>query len=282
MSNIVISTDSTADLSPELIAKHKISIAPLHVILGEDDYLDGVNITPQMIFEYVAKTGVLPKTSACSVEQYLTLFAELLKNNDEVIHFDISTDCSSSGVNAKLASESFNGKVHVIDTRQLSTGQGLLVMKAVDLRAEGKSAKEIVDYIESIKNKTQTSFVVDTTDYLCKGGRCSSVANLMANIFKIHPSIDMKDGKLGVKKKYRGKLKSCIAKYVDDLAEEYKDYDDTRVFITHASCTDDIVDCIKEKLQQEFKFKEIIVTVAGSVVTSHCGQGTLGVLFIRN
>ena len=277
---IAITTDSTADLSPDLLEKNGIIVFPLHVILGADEYSDGVDITPQMIFDYVAEKKILPKTSAGSVEEYTDFFAERLKAADRVIHYNISSECSVTHNNAAAAAEQFGGKVSVVDSRHLSTGQGLVVLRACDLLREGKSAEEIVKDSEEIKQRTQTSFVVDVVDYLYKGGRCTAAALFATKLLKIHPSIIMVDGKLIPHKKYMGSLKRSIGKYVDDLAEEYPSYDDTRVFITHTCCDPEIVDLVKEKVAQQFRFKEMIETKAGSVVTSHCGQGTLGVLFV--
>ena len=281
MAKILISTDSTCDLSKEILSERGIKQTSLHVLLGTKEYSDGIDIVPDDIFKYVKETGVLPKTSAYTINDYQNFFFENLKEYDYIIHFTISSDLSSTYNNAVLASQEFEGRVKVIDSRNLSTGQGLLVLKACDLKEEGKSFEEIVQVMEEERFHVQTSFVVDTVEYLYKGGRCSGAARLASNLFKIHPSIDMVEGKLVPKKNYRGTLKKCIEKYVLDLVEEYKSYDDTRVFITHASASDYVVSLIKEVVSKNFSFKEIIVTVAGSVVTSHCGQGTLGVLFIK-
>lgn len=277
---IAISTDSTADLSKEILEKYNISVAPLHVSLGEKDFKDGVDITPNDIFDFVKKENILPKTSACSVFEYKEIFDRLLEQNDHVIHFTISSKCSSTYNNAVLAASDYDGKVDVIDTFHLSTGQGLLVLKACDLIEGGKELKEVIDTINDLKNKVQTSFVVDTLDYLYKGGRCTAVARVATKLFSIHPSIIMRDGVLGVGKKYLGKLKKSIEGYAYDLAKEYTSYDNTRVFITHSCCSSDIVESTKKIVSSCFKFKEIIETQAGSVVTSHCGKGTLGILFI--
>ena len=281
MAKILISTDSTCDLSKEILSERGIKQTSLHVLLGTNEYSDGIDIVPDDIFKYVKETGVLPKTSAYTIMDYQKFFFDNLKEYDYIIHFTISSDLSSTYSNAVLASQEFEGRVKVIDSRNLSTGQGLLVLKACDLKEEGKSFEEIVQVMEEERFHVQTSFVVDTVEYLYKGGRCSGAARLASNLFKIHPSIDMVEGKLVPKKNYRGTLKKCIEKYVLDLVEEYKSYDDTRAFITHASASDGVVSLIKEVVSKNFSFKEIIVTVAGSVVTSHCGQGTLGVLFIK-
>lgn len=281
MAKIIISSDSTSDLTPEIIQSRHIPIVPLHVLLGEKEYSDGVNITPQNIFDFVKEKNILPKTSATSVFEFQEFFTKLLKEGDYVIHFDISNEISSTYQNATIAAAQFEGKVKVFDSRNLSTGIGALVMKAIDMRDEGKSFEEICAFMEKKRFEVQTSFVVDTVDYLHKGGRCSSAALLATKVFGIHPSIDMREGRLIADKKYRGSLLKCIEKYVSDLAEKYPTYDDTRVFITHSCCTDSIVEAIRKEVKEKFRFKDIIVTTAGSVITSHCGQGTLGVLFIK-
>ncbi len=281
MADVIITSDSTCDLSKEQIERENIGIFPLSVILGDKQYKDGLDITPETIFEFVEASKILPKTSAGSVEEYEKFFRKFTDAGKEVVHFNISAKASVSHENAKAAAAKIGGGVYVCDSMALSTGQGLLVMKACDLRAEGKSAEQIFKTVQGLKDKIQTSFVVDRMDYLHKGGRCSSIAYIATILLKIHPYIDMKEGELIVKKKYRGSLKRCIDLYVDDLIEEYGEYDDTRCFITHTRCEREIVDAVREKVQKGFRFKEIIETDAGSVITSHCGKGTLGVLFIK-
>jgi DegV family protein with EDD domain len=277
---IIISTDSTADLSTNLYESRKINIVPLHVILGGQEYSDGIDINPEMIYQYVEANKILPKTSAVAVGEYYKNFENALKDADYLIHFNISSECSSTIQNAKLAAEQFDGKVKIIDSRHLSTGQGLLVLKACDLRDEGKDVDEIVRIIEETKKKVQTSFVIDTLDYLAKGGRCSSLSLIASKLFKIHPRINMPDGQLIVGKKHFGSLFNCINTYVDDIISEYPNYDETRVFVTHTNCSPTIVEAVKNKLKEKCHFQVIEETIAGSVVTSHCGKGTLGVLFI--
>ena len=222
MAKILISTDSTCDLSKEILSERGIKQTSLHVLLGTKEYSDGIDIVPDDIFKYVKETGVLPKTSAYTIMDYQKFFFDNLKEYDYIIHFTISSDLSSTYSNAVIASQEFEGRVKVIDSRNLSTGQGLLVLKACDLKEEGKSFEEIVQVMEEERFHVQTSFVVDTVEYLYKGGRCSGAARLASNLFKIHPSIDMVEGKLVPKKNYRGTLKKCIEKYVLDLVEEYK------------------------------------------------------------
>lgn len=279
--NVRITSDSTCDLG-ELVKKHNVGILPLQVNLDDKAYRDGVDIAPQDIFDFVAKTKILPKTSAPSVAEYEEFFAEQLKTYDAVIHFNISSKSSGSHNFAKLASESFDGKVRVIDSQALSSGQGLLVLKAVDLLNAGKSVDEIEDTVNALRPFVNTSFVPDQLDYLHKGGRCSGMTMFVANALKIHPKIVMKEGQLMQGGKYRGVMTRCISNYIDDLKQMYPSYDKTRCFITHSSADKELVDVAKAKVKELFDFDEIIETVAGSIITSHCGKGTLGVLFIYN
>ena len=275
---IQLTADSTCDLG-ESVAQRNIGIMPLSVILGEKSYLDGVDIVPQDIFDYVAKTGVLPKTAAPSIVDYEEFFKRYTDEGKTVIHFNISSKSSSSHSYAKEAAKSLPN-VFVIDSHALSSGQGLLVMKAADMLKEGKSAEEIVAAIECLIPNVNTSFVPDRLDYLYKGGRCSRMAMYGANILKIHPLIEMNQGQLVAEKKYRGSMEKCIGAYIDDLAEKYPEYDTTRCFITHSSADRELVEFAKEKVKRTFSFGEILETVAGSVITGHCGRNTLGVLFI--
>lgn len=276
---VKITSDSTCDLG-ELVEKFNIGIMPLNVILDTETYHDGVNIQPQDIFSFVEKNNMLPKTSARSLIDYEEFFAENLKEADEIVHFNISSKCSVSHDVAKQAAESFGGKVKVIDSMALSSGQGLLVVKACELRDQGKTATEIVEEVLPLREKVNTSFVPDHLDYLYKGGRCSKMEMYGANLLKIHPMIFMQDGALGVKKKYRGPMPRCISNYIDDLHTEFTAYDKTRCFVTHSNADPALVELAVKKVKEIFDFEEVVVTVAGSVVTGHCGRNTLGVLFI--
>ncbi len=277
--SIRITSDSTCDLG-ELVAKHNIGILPLQVNLDASAYFDGVDITPEDIFKFVAETKMLPKTSAPSIADYQEFFKKQLETYDEVIHFNISAKSSGSHNMAKQAAEEFCGKVRVIDSMALSSGQGLLVMKAVDMLAQGKSADEIEETVLALREKVNTSFVPDSLDYLHKGGRVSGMVKMAANLLKIHPLIYMEKGQLVPGKKYRGKMSFLIKQYVEDLKQQYPNYDKTRCFITHSSADQELVDAAKEKVKELFDFDEIVETVAGSIITSHCGRNTLGVLFI--
>ena len=279
---IKITADSTCDLSPELVEKYGIGIMPLHVIMNDVTYSDGVDVVPQDIFRYVAETGVLPTTAAPSIEEYVNFFTPLAKEYDAVIHINRSSKASSSYDNAVSASKAVKGKVYPVDSHALSTGQGLLVLKACDLAGEGYKPKEIVDEIIRLRKNVNTSFVPDALDYLHKGGRCSLAALMGAKVLKLHPMIDMKEGKLYAKKKYKGNIERCLKNYVAELAQTYPSYDRKRCFITHSSCEEELVGKVREQVKTLFGFDEILETVAGCVVTGHCGKNTLGVLFIYN
>ncbi len=277
--SIRITSDSTCDLG-EWVEKRNIGILPLQVNLDANSYHDGVDITPQDIFDFVAETKQLPKTSAPSIGDYEEFFTEQLKTADEVLHFNISAKSSGSHNMAVQAAEAFGGKVKVVDSMALSSGQGLLVMKAADLRDEGKSIDEIVEEIQSLRCKVNTSFVPDRLDYLHKGGRVSGFVNLAATVLNIHPLIYMQNGQLIPGKKYKGKMARCIQQYIADLKEMYPSYDTTRCFVTHSSADEELVSLAKDIVKENFQFDEILETVAGSIITSHCGRNTLGVLFI--
>ena len=279
---IRITSDSTCDLGVS-VQERNIGIVPLTVNLGEKSYKDGVDITPEDIFAFVAETKQLPKTAAPSIGDYEEFFAKQLElGYDEVIHFNLSKKSSGSHNMALQAAESFGGKVRVIDSMALSSGQGLLVMRACDLRDAGKTAAEIEEDALEVRRRINTSFVPDSLDYLHKGGRVSGMLKVAAAAFKIHPLIVMEEGQLISGGKYKGKMSVLIKKYVEDLKERYPSYDKTRCFVTHSFADKELVDAAKEKVAELFEFDEVLETVAGSIVTSHCGQGTLGVLFIYN
>lgn len=280
MEKFIITSDSTCDLSQKLIEDNNIRLVPLTITLGSDQFKDNVDIDAVKALEYVEKTGEMPKTSAVSVYEYEEFFKELTSQGCGVLHFDISSEDSACYANACLAAKEFDN-VYVVDSRQLSTGQGLLVMKAADYRKQGMSLEETYKKIEEIKNKARTSFVLDRLDFLHKGGRCSLSTLLVTKILKIHPYISMTDGKLKVKKKYGGNMIRTCEQYVQDLAQEYASYDKTRVFITHCQATPEIVATVRRKVEELFDFDEIIETTAGTTVSCHCGKNTIGVLFIE-
>lgn len=278
---IAITCDSVCDLSNEQLLENNIKILPLTINLGDDSYQDGVDINPDKIFEYVAATKQLPKTSANNEFQYSEFFEEQLKESDALIHFTIGSDISACYNNAVKASKNFEN-VKVIDSKNLSTGIGLLVLYACKLRDDGKSFEEIVQKVTARVPHVQASFVVERLDYLHKGGRCSAVALLGANILKIRPSIMVENGKMGVHKKYRGKMESVIAEYVKDTLTEFKNYDNTMCFLTYTSATPEMIAAAKKAISENAAFKAVYETTAGSTVTSHCGEHTLGILYFND
>ncbi len=277
--SIRITTDGTCDLG-ELAEKNDIGVLAFQVNLDATPYRDGVDITPQDIFKFVAETKQLPKTSAPSIGDYEEFFQKQLAYGDEILHFNISAKSSGSHNMAKQAAESFNGKVRVIDSMALSTGQGLLVLKAAELRDAGKSIDEIEQIVCALRSKVNTSFIPDRLDYLHKGGRVSGFVNFAASVLKIHPLITMQNGQLVPGKKYKGKMTVCFKQYLADLKEMYPSYDTARCFITHSSADEELVQLAKDLVKENFAFEEVIETVAGSIITSHCGRNTIGVLFV--
>ena len=281
---IKIISDSTCDLSKDLIEKYDIAILPLHIHLGEEEYQDGVTITPDEIYTLADANNTTPKTSAASMIEVIDMFEPYIKNGDEIISFSISSNMSANNNVMRLAAEDLEAedKIHIIDSANLSTGIGLLVIEAAIMAKEGKTADEIVAKIEELKPLVSASFVVDTLTYLHRGGRCSSVAALAGGVLKLHPKIVVENGKMDANKKYRGKMSMVIKSYVKDLEEDLKNAKKDRVFITHSGCDQSILDEIYGYLAELNIFDEILVTRAGGVISSHCGPGTLGVLFIKN
>lgn len=277
---IIISSDSTCDLSRELVERYQIRILPLGVTLGDESYRDGVDVTPDDIYAYHAKTGQLPKTSAINIAENSEFFAELTRDGSAVVHFTISSSMSATYNNARLAAEEFED-VYVIDSKNLSTGNGLLVIAAAEMARQGMGAKEIAEKVSELADCVDASFVVDNLEYLAKGGRCSSVAAFGANLLQLKPCIAVKGGAMGVGKKYRGKFGKVLLEYVAERLADGGDIDLDRVFVTHAGCDPEVVESVVEAVKNTLPFKEVFVTRAGCTISSHCGANTLGVLFVR-
>ncbi len=278
--NIAITSDSTSDLSPELRERYNIVTLPLGVTLGDKNYSDGVDITPDDIYEHHAKTGELPKTAAANMSDCIDFFKPFVDEGKAVIHFTISSEMSSTYNNSRMAAEEFEN-VYVIDTKNLSTGGGLLVVAAAEMAAKGMEPKKIVEEIENLIPKVDASFVIDSLEYLHKGGRCSALAMLGANLLKLKPCIEVKNGAMGVGKKYRGKFGDVLKTYTEERIGDGSGIDLERVFVTHAGCDSEIIDSVVAKVKELAPFKEVFVTRAGCTISSHCGRNTLGVLFIR-
>lgn len=277
---IIISSDSTCDLSKELVDRYQIRIQPMGISLGDQIYRDGVDITPDMIYAHHEKTGQLPKTSAINVVEALEYFEELTKDGSAVIHFTISSSMSSTYNNACVAAQEFEN-VYVVDAKNLSTGSGLLVLAAAEMAQEGMEAQQIVEKLNDLADRVDASFVVDNLEYLVKGGRCSALAAFGANLLQLKPCISVKNGAMGVGKKYRGKFEKVLLTYVADRLADAEDICLDRVFVTHAGCDPKVVESVAEAVKNTLPFREILVTRAGCTVSSHCGANTLGVLFIR-
>lgn len=275
---IKITADSTADLSEDLLEKYGIALVPLYINVGDKTLRDGIEITPPEIISYFEASGTLAKTSAIPVGDYSAIFAE--HKDDTIIHINIGSGFSACHQNALLAAKD-KEKVHVVDSENLSSGQGHLVVLAGQLAKEGHTAEEIVSILEDTKPRVEASFLIDTLTYLYKGGRCSALSALGANLLKIKPCIEVKNGKMGVGKKYRGNLLKCYGQYVDDKLAHLEEIDPKRIFITYCSCDPEIVSLVRSKVEALNYFEEILETSAGCTVSSHCGPNTLGVLFIR-
>lgn len=278
--HIIISSDSTCDLGKELIDRYQIRIIPMGVSLGEKLYRDSIDITPDDIYAYHEKNGQLPKTSAINMAENADFFAELTKDGSAVIHFTISSSMSATYNNARIAAEDFED-VYVVDSKNLSTGNGLLVIAAAEMAHRGMEPKEIAQKVSELADHVDASFVVDNLEYLVKGGRCSAVAAFGANLLQLKPCIYVKNGTMGVGKKYRGKFEKVLPGYVADRLTNGEDICLDRVFVTHAGCDPKVVESVVEAVKNTLPFKEVLVTRAGCTISSHCGANTLGVLFIR-
>ncbi len=278
MVNII--TDSCCDLSADLIRANNIYIVPLYVSVGEQNYRDGVDITMDKLFASVAETGKLPKTAAPSIGDFASLFETL---TEEIVFIGIGSKLSATVQNARLAAEQLGRKdIYIVDSANLSTGIGLLVMKAVDFRAQGKNAAEIVDCLNSLLPKVETAFVLDRLDYMYMGGRCSAMQNLMSSLLHIRPVIEVrKDGTLGVKDKIRGSRKKALNSLVEDFKQHLPGIDLDRVFITHTGCDEDAA-YLENELHGVAEIGNIFQTHAGATISSHCGPNTIGILYISN
>lgn len=280
---VKIISDSTCDLSRELLEAYNIAILPLHIHLGEEQYLDGVNITPDELYAWSDANNSTPKTAAASIEEVVEVYKRYLEDADEIVMFSISAEMSSNYQVMKMVAQEMEceERIFVIDSANLSTGIGLLVIEAALMAKGGKNGREISAAIEMMKPKVRASFVVDTLTYLHRGGRCSSVAALAGGVLQLHPKIVVENGRMDAKKKYRGKMNRVILSYVKDMEEQLKTAKPDRVFITHSGCETEDIAAVREYLKSLQVFGEILETRAGGVISSHCGPGTLGVLFVE-
>jgi len=281
--SIKITSDSSVDLSKELIEKYNFTILPFNILMNDKDYLDGIDINSQMIVDNYKQNGSLPKTSAVSIDRYKEFFEESTKNGEKLIHFSISSEMSCSYENAlKAVKETNNATITVIDGRNLSTGTALLMIYAAELVDKGEDYDKIIEKVNKRRDAVQASFIIDKLAFLHKGGRCSSIQLLGANLFNIKPSIEVNNGKMGMAKKYRGPFIKVVESYVKDTLNKFNTPDNTRCFITYSTITPEVLKMVEDTLKQNSNFKEILVTTAGATVTSHCGENTIGILYIND
>lgn len=280
MKRIRIVADSTCDLSKELIEKYDINIIPLCIMLGDNTFLDGVDITPEEIYKWSDENKTTPKTSAVPFDKIEETLKPMVEAGDDIIFIGISEEMSSTCNRIRIFAEDAEyDRIFVINSKNLSTGIGLQALHAAELRDMGKSAEEIVADIENSRDRVRASFVIDTPTFLARGGRCTAVEAFMASALKIHPEIVVKDGKMGAGRKVRGKPALAVSAYVDGLMPIIKNAEPHRVFVTHSGSDREIINSVKARLEALNLFDEILETQAGGVISSHCGPNTLGVLF---
>lgn len=276
---VYITVDSTSDIPPELCERFQIKVAPLHVHLGDDEYLDGVDFNQDMIYERYARDKTLPRTSAVTPQEFLAFFRSLTEAGYEVVHLDLSSDLSGTYQNAVIAAGELEG-VYPIDTRSLTTGISLMAIHACRLRDEGKDARTIVQAMLDLIPKANVSFVLDTLEYMWKGGRCSGVAAFGANLLNLKPCIEMQNGKLEVIKKYRGNIQKVYDKYITERLTGRKIRPEV-VFVSAEPAMDESLKAhLTELIKSLIPVEELIFTRLSCTVTSHSGPGTLGILFL--
>lgn len=278
---IILSADSTCDLGTELKDNYGVNYYPFHIILGDKDYQDNVDITPDEIFKVYQEKKILPKTAAINVQEYADYFSPWTEQGHEVIHLNLGSGLSSAHQNCMLAAGMTEG-VYPIDSYNLSTGIGLLVLDAADMIAEGKlTAREIAAEIKRRRGLVHASFILDTLQFMSAGGRCSTVTAIGAGILNIKPCIEVDNtsGCMHVGRKYRGKLSNVLVKYTKDKLAEYQHINTKRIFITHSGIDPSYIDLVKETIESVVKFQHIYVTRASCTISSHCGPNTLGILF---
>ena len=284
MSNkVIITADISCDLNKPLEEKFDVKVMPLHIVIGGQTYEDWVNITPEELYDIFYKTKELPHTTAVSVGEYMDFFKPYVNDGYDVVHISLGSKLSVTHQSSVLAADEFPGRVFSVDSCNLSSGSGLLVIKACELRDKGLSAKEIYDAVTAMAQKSHASFVLDRLDFMHAGGRCSTVAMLGANMLSLKPSIEVQNdngGAMTVGKKYRGKYDKVLLQYMEDTLAKYDDIDTERVFITHAGADQAYVDTVYNALKAKNMFKDIYVTRASCTISSHCGPNTLGVLFM--
>ncbi|PAF31915.1 DegV family protein [Paenibacillus sp. 7516] len=278
MSRIKIFADSTSDLNPDWIKTHDIGIIPLYVVFGDESLKDGVEITPELLYERVSKDGRLPKTAAPSPADFMTAFQPYIEQGDDILYISLSSELSSTYQNALLASSEFpEGRISVVDSLNLSSGIGLLVMKAVHAAQKGQSLKEITHLVEAVKPNVRTEFVIDTLEYLHKGGRCSGMQNLIGSLLKIRPVIRVTDGKMSPAYKVRGKREKALDQMLQNTLTEKHQIDTDLIIVVHTMAEEDALEL--QKSLQEQTGGRVELTTAGCVICSHCGPKTIGIIY---
>lgn len=280
MAKVKITCDSTCDLTQEMYDRHHIDVIPLTVNLGDESHFDGVDIRVEDLFAYVKESGTLPKTAAISMGTYLDVFGKYVSEGCEVVHINLSSALSTSHQSAVLAAAELQG-VYVVDSRNLSSGSGLLVLEAAEMAEAGLSGAEIAERLNEMKERLDVSFVLQTLEYLQKGGRCSSVAALGARALQLRPEIRVQDGGMGVGKKYRGSMTKSVNDYIRGRLEGRDDIDTRRIFVTHSPTDKAVVDKAVALVKELQPFEEVLVSQAGCTICSHCGPDCLGVLFFK-
>ena len=280
---IRILSDSTCDLSEELLKRYEIKIIPLNIVLDGKSYEDGRDITPDKIYAWADENKTVPKTAACAPGRVKEIFDKYLQRGEEIICFTISSSMSSTyDIMRAVARETGAAdKISVIDSQSLSTGVGLQVIAAAEMAQSGMKREEIVEEVKKLRARVSASFVVDTLTYLHRGGRCSGVSALLGTTLRLHPQINVIGGKMSPGQKYRGKMHKVVGEYAQDQTAEMRKARKNHVFITHSGCDQKMIDAALEQVKALDYFDEIHITRAGGVISSHCGPGTLGVLYIR-
>lgn len=281
MRKIKVFTDSTHDLSKELIEKNNISVVPLYVNFNDEVYKDGENIDYKLLYKKVKELGVLPKTSAPSPSDFYNAFKPFIDEGYDIVYVGLSSMISTTVQSAKIASEDFSDNIKIIDSLNLATGVGILALTICDLIEDGLSIEEIEkEIIENYRDKVRTSFVIDTMEYLHKGGRCSALTSLLGTALRIKPIIAVNDGKLDVAKKARGKRDKIANIMKEELINNKDSIDTKRFFVTHSEC-DEVAKQIKNDLLKNTDIEEVYITNTGSIISSHCGPGTLGLVYLE-
>lgn len=282
MGAVRVISDSTCDLSPELIEKHDIAIVPLYVVFDEESYRDGLDITTEKLYKMVEERNMLPKTSAPSPLDFYKTFKKYIENGEDIIYIGISSELSAAVQNAKIAAQGFpEGRIEIVDSRNLSTGIGLLVMKAADFTVQGFGVHESAQKIRELVPKVRTRFIINTLDYLYKGGRCTALESFIGGLLSIKPVVSVKDGKMLLEEKVRGKREKARNNMLENALMDKDRMMPDRIFITHSMDSDE-AELLRNMLQKEIGKGEIIITDAGCVVSSHCGPKTVGILYINN